>query len=166
MQRMIAPAAREKYEEIVPASWLGADPEMIAEAGGKRRKKFFADSDGRLDTLMAECKDPKKCRRLALRVSLDTILLDEEWLRSGTGLDYIVFFYLVACLEVEIRRSKSALPIFRSGVDARNVSDRGNRCSLAEHMLCMALYHIRTGCAQEALQGMFGIDQTTASRNI
>ena len=163
---MIDPAAREKYEEVVPASWLDADPEMIAESGGKRREKFFADADGRLRALMAECRDPKECIRLARRVSLDSVLVDEEWLHGGTGLDYPAFFYLVACLEGEIRRNKKA-PLFRNGVDARRASDRGNRCSLAaEHMLCMVLYHIWTGCAQEALQGVFGIDQTTASRNI
>ena len=78
MQSMIDPAVREKYEEIVSASWLDADPEMIAEFGGKRREKFFADADGRLGALMAECKDPKECRRLARRVSLDSVLLDEE----------------------------------------------------------------------------------------
>ena len=57
---MMDPVAREKYEKIVPASWLDADPELIAESGGKRREKFFADADGRLDTLMAECEDRKE----------------------------------------------------------------------------------------------------------
>ena len=168
MQRVVDPAAGEKYEENVPASWLDADPGMIAEAGGKRREKFFADAGGRLDTLMAGCKDPEECRRLALRVSLDSILLDEKWLHGGTGLGYPAFFYLAACLEGEIRRNKNALPLLRNGVDERRASDRGSRCySLAaEHTLCMVLYHIWTGCAQEALQGVFGIDQTTASRNI
>ena len=139
---------------------------MIAKAGGKRREKFLADADGRLGALMAGCKDQNECRRLARSVSLDSILLDGKQLHGGTGLDYPAFFYLVACLEGEIRRNKKA-PLFRNGVDARRASDRGNRCSLAaEHMLCMVLYHIWTGCAQEALQGVFGIDQTTASRNI
>ena len=168
MQSMIDHAAREKCEEIVPASWLDADPAMIAKAGSKRREKLLADAGGSLDTLMAGCKDPKECMRLARLVSLDSVLLDEEWLHGGTGLDYLVFFYLAACLEGEIRRNKKALPLLRNGVDARSASDRGSRCySLAaEHMLCMVLYHIWTGCAQEALQGVFGIDQTTASRNI
>ena len=168
MQSMIDPAAREKCEEIVPASWLDADPEMIAKAGGKRREKFLADANGRLGALMAGCTDRNECRRLARSVSLDSIPLDGKQLHGGTGLDYPVFFYLAACLEGEIRRNKKALPLLRNGVDARSASDRGSRCySLAaEHMLCMVLYHIWTGCAQEALQGVFGIDQTTASRNI
>ena len=88
MQSMIDPAAREKYEEIVSASWLDADPEMIAESGGKRREKFFADADGRLGTLIAECKVPKECKQLARHASLDSVLLDEECLHGGTGLPY------------------------------------------------------------------------------
>ena len=168
MQSMIDHAAREKCEEIVPASWLDADPAMNAKAGSKRREKLLADAGGSLDTLMAGCKDPKECMRLARLVSLDSVLLDEEWLHGGTGLDYPVFFYLAACLEGEIRRNKKALPLLRNGVDARSASDRGSRCySLAaEHMLCMVLYHIWTGCAQEALQGVFGIDLATASQSI
>lgn len=49
---MFDPAAREKYEGTVPASWLDGDLE-IAEAGGKRPEKLFAGADERLDALMA-----------------------------------------------------------------------------------------------------------------
>ena len=65
---MFDPAAREKYEGTVPASWLDGDLE-IAEAGGKRPEKLFAGADERLDALMARRGDPKACRRFARRVS-------------------------------------------------------------------------------------------------
>ena len=115
---------------------------------------------------MEGCEDPKLCKRRGRRVALDETLLDEEWLHGETGLGHGMFFYIIACFEHEVRTSLD-VPLFRNGVDPERASDRGNRCSLtAEHMVCMFMHHTWTGCAQESLQGVYGIDQTTASRNI
>lgn len=39
---------------------------------------MLGDADGWLNALMAGCKDARECRRLERRVSLDSVLLDEE----------------------------------------------------------------------------------------
>ena len=164
-QRLADPVVRAAYENIVPISWLDADPDEIAEIGRKRHEKFCGDADERLNRL-AECGDPALCERHAWRVTRDGMLRSGDWLRSGTGLDSGAFFYLVSRLEEGIRGNPEA-PLFRYGVDEDRASDRGNRCILAvEHMLCMVLYRVWTGCSQAALQGPFGVDQATASRNI
>ena len=159
------PAVQKAYKDVIPDGWLRADADVIDKIGDKRIGKFHADEAERVDMMM-ECKDPEAFRRLRMRTSLDDTLLDEEWLHGATGLGHKTFFYIVARLEDTIRANPEA-PLFRYGVDPKRAPDRGNRCSLAvEHMLCMTLYRIWTGCSQEALQGVFKVDQTTASRNI
>lgn len=163
-QHMIDPQVVKVYKEIIPQSWFGVDPNYILEIGAERHEKFRKDADGRLD-MLAKCSDKSECARIVCRVAPDLMLLDEARLRGATGLGHALFFYIVACFEHEIGMTPGA-PLFRNGIDPQRSSSRGNRCSLAsEHMVCMVLYHIWTGCAQEALQ-VFGIDQTTASRNI
>ena len=164
-QYMIDPQVKKVYKEIVPQSWFDLDLEYILKVGAKRLEKFRMDADGRR-VMLAECSDPDECERIAPRVTLDKTLRNEEWLHGETGLSHALFFYIVACFEHEIRTTLGT-PLFRNGIDPQRSSSRGNRCSLAsEHMVCMALYHIWTGCSQASLQGVFGIDQTTASRNI
>ena len=165
-QRLVDPEVQKVYKGFIPESWFGADPNYILGIGTKRHKKFLKDADERLALAMAECKDPRLFDRRARRVMLDGTLRNESWLHGATGLDHSLFFYIVACFEHEIETTPDT-PLFRHGVDPERASDRGNRCILAaEHMVCMTLYHIWTGCAQESMQGTFGIDQTTASRNI
>lgn len=165
-QRLIDPEVQKVYDGVVPESWFEADPNYITRIGTARYKKFLKDADDRRALAMAECKDPRLFDRRARRVSLDGTLRNESWLHGATGLDHVLFFYIVACFEHEIKTTPD-VPLFRHGLDPERASDRGNRCILAaEHMVCMTLYHIWTGCSQESLQGMFWIDQTTASRNI
>ena len=165
-QRLIDPEALKVYEEVIPESWFGADPNYIVRIGTERLEKFLKDADGRRALVMAGCNDPMLCERRSQRVTLDRTLRDESWLHGATGLGHALFFYIVTCFEHEIETTPDA-PLFRHGIDPERASDRGNRCILAaEHMVCMTLYHIWTGCSQENLQGTFGIDQTTASRNI
>ena len=162
---MLDPKVREKYEKLVPIVWLHLDLALILKIGAVRFEKFRKDAGERRE-MLAECRNPEVCAKIARRVVLDQTLLDEEWLRGATGLGHAEFFYLVGCFEDAIRANPGS-PLFRNGVDEARKSCRGNRCSLAtEHMLCMVLYHMWTGCAQDALQGTFGVDQSTASRNI
>ena len=165
-QSLIDPEVQKVYEEVVPKSWFDADPNYIVKVGARRHEQFLGEADARLALLMEGCTDPVLCRRRGRRVALDEALLNEEWLHGETGLGHAMFFYIVACFEHEVRTSLD-VPLFRNGVDPERASDRGNRCSLAsEHMVCMFMHHAWTGCAQESLQGVYGIDQTTASRNI
>ena len=165
-QRLADPAVLEMYERFIPIEWLKADPNEINKDGHKRFEKFRGDADERLDQLQAGCKDRDECKRLAWRVVRDCMLTDGDWLHTGTGLGAETFFYLVSRLEDGIRGNPAA-PLFRCGADEDRASDRGNRCILAlEHMLSMVLYRVWTGASQAALQGVFGVDQTTASRNI
>ena len=164
-QCLLDPKVREKYEKLVPIVWLHLDLALILKIGAVRFEKFRKDAGERRE-MLAECRNPEMCAKIARRVVLDQTLLDEEWLRGATGLGHAEFFYLVGCFEDAIRANPGS-PLFRNGVDEARKSCRGNRCSLAtEHMLCMVLYHMWTGCAQDALQGTFGVDQSTASRNI
>ena len=166
MQRcLMDPKARERYEKLVPIEWLRLDLGLILRIGAERLEKFRKDAGGRRE-MLAKCTNPEVCTRIARRVVLDQTLLDEEWLRGATGLGHAEFFYLVGCFEDAIRANPGP-PLFRHGVDEVGKSWRGSRRSLAtEHMLCMVLYHMWTGCAQGALQGAFGVDQTAASGNI
>ena len=151
-QRLIDPEVAQKvYKVVIPKSWFEADPNHIIKVGTERLKKFLKDADERLALMMEGCKDPKLCGRRARRVTLDGTPRDESWLHGATGLSHVLFFYIVACFEHEIETTPD-VPLFRHGLDPERASNRGNRCILAaEHMVCMTLYHIWTGCSQESL---------------
>ena len=157
--------ARERYGEMIPAAWLEAKMELVKGVGGAKIKKLTAEVAERDSAGVAGFRNAAEYHRAARRTVIDAILLDGDWLHGATGLTPIEFFYLAACYVAAVKEDPDA-PLYR-GVDEDRSSDRGNRCTLPpEHELCMALYWWWTGCAQASLQGMFGVDQTTASRGI
>lgn len=165
-QYVVETVTVQKRERLVKINWLNADPKEIAKVGGERRERFQKDADARLKRAMGGYTDPKRCIVAARRVALDATLLDDDWMLGVTGQDPLRFFYLLACIEDDMREDQEA-PLVRNGVDPERASQRGNRCILdTEHMLHMVLQHMWTGCAQDALQGPFGVDQSTVSRTI
>lgn len=165
-QYVVETVTVQKRERLVTINWLNADPKEIAKVGGERRERFKKDADARLKRAMGVHTDTKKFIADARRAVLDATLLDDDWMLGATGQDPLRFFYLLACIEDDMRKSQEA-PLVRNGVDPERASQRGNRCILdTEHMLQMVLQHMWTGCAQDALQGAFGVDQSTVSRNI
>ena len=160
------PETQMRYMRILPFRWLTVDPDTIIRIGAERLAKFIEEAAKERRVLMAGCSDPDECDVLAQRVALNRTLLNGAWLRGGTGLDHAAFFYIVSCFEAAIRDHPDA-PLIRNDPDPNRASQRGNRCILTPaQMLCMFLFHVWTGCAQDGLQGPFGVDQSTASRNI
>ena len=104
--------------------------------------------------------------KVVYRFALDEMILKEEWLHGATGLAPAEFFYLVACLEAAAGVDPDG-PLFSGGAGAGPAHCSGGpRILAADHMLCMTLFKMWTGCAIEALPAVFKVDLPTALRNV
>ena len=155
---------------IAPAAWLAADTGLIKEAGGARRERGAAAAAGTVEALAAKWSDQDELMKVVDRFALDEMILKDEWLHGATGLGPTEFFYLVACLEAAAGADPDG-PLSSAGAGAGPAHCSGGggggpRILAADHMLCMTLFRMWTGCAIEALPAVFKVDLATALRNV
>ena len=164
--RAIGHPAGAGYGGIAPAAWLAADTGPIKEAGGARRESGAAAAACTVEALAAKWSDQDELMKVVDRFALDEMILKEEWLHGATGLASAEFFYLVACLEAAAGVDPDG-PLFSGGAGAGPAHCSGGpRILAADHMLCMTLFKMWTGCAIEALPAVFKVDLPTALRNV